>query len=95
MDSDVYNTTVNYGGKTVYSSSYTPLYCGCGCGMYSVNSCFGFGFGGLGGTLGMGLGYTLGTALTPMMPSIFRGVAKGIKNLWNTIFHKKTKAENS
>ena len=104
MIADVYNTTVNFDGKTMFSSSYTPFGCCCGGGMFPMNSCFGFGFGGFGGFesgLGMGVGYAAGMALTS--PQVLKGiwngmkwvgntVAKGVSNLWNNIFHKKSKA---
>lgn len=148
MIADVYNTTVNFDGKTMFSSSYTPFGCCCGGGMYTMNSCFGFGFngiggfGGLGGGLGFGLGYAAGMALlTPqVLKSIGSGlswfgtkviapaatfmwnsvlkpagigiwngmkwvgntvakgakaVAKGVSNLWNNIFHKKSKTKKT
>ena len=128
MLADVYNTTVNFDGKTMFSSSYSPCFCRCGGGF--INSCFNFGFGGFGGGLGVGLGYVAGMALFPALPAIFRGkghglswlgttvlapagraigkaavwvsktaakgakaVAKGVSNLWNNIFHKKSKAK--
>ena len=123
MVSDVYNTTVNVNGNTMFSSTYYPGYCCCGSGMY-MNSCFGYGFGGIGSGLGFGLGYAAGLSLTPLMPTIINGawsgikwfgssviapaakgvwsgikwvgntVAKGVKNLWNNIFHKKSKTKS-
>ncbi len=99
MYSDVYNTTVNVNGKTMFSSTYYPGYCCCGPGMF-MNSCFGFGFGGFGGGFGFGTGYAVGMAAFPLMPALFKGigkgvsaVAKGVKNLWNNIFHKKSKTK--
>ena len=111
MVSDVYNTTVNVNGNKEFSSTYYPGYCCCGSGMY-MNSCFGYGFGGIGSGLGFGLGYAAGVSLIPLMPNIINGVwsgmkwvgntvakgacavAKGVKNLWNNIFHKKSKTKS-
>ena len=138
MVADVYNMTVNFNGETMFSRSYSPCFCRCGSGMYTMNSCFGFGYGGFGGGLGMGLGFAAGLALVPAMPAIFKGigkactwigntaapflwnnffkpvglgiwsgmkfvgntvakgakaVAKGTSNLWNKIFHKKSKVK--
>ena len=120
MGSDVYNTTVNVNGNTMFSSTFYPGYCCCGNRMY-MNSCFGFGYGGIGSGLGFGLGYAAGISLVPLMPTIIKGidnglswfgtkviapaakgvwsgikwtgktVAKGVSNLWNNIFHKKSK----
>ena len=122
MIGDIYNTTVNVNGKKVFSSTFYPGRCCCGGGMF-MNSCFGFGYGGIGNGLGFGLGFAAGTALVPLMPTIFKGignglswfgtkviapaakgvwsgmkwvgntVAKGVKNLWNNIFHKKSKTK--
>ena len=107
MISDVYNTTVNINGETMFSSSYSPCFCRCRNGMF-MNSCFNLGFGGFGGGLGLGVGYAAGMALVPLFPTIIRGIgnaavwvgkgvakgacaaAKGAKNLWNKIFHKKS-----
>lgn len=90
MYSDVYNTTVNVNGNTMFSSTYYPGYCCCGRGMY-MGSCFGFGYGGFVDGLGIGLGYTAGALMVPLMPAIVRGIGKGISSLWNGIFHKKSK----
>ena len=110
MYSDVYNTTVNVNGKTMFSSTYYPGYCCCGPGMF-MNSCFGFGFGGIEAGLGFGLGCAAGASLVPLMPTILNGVwsgmkwvgktvakgacavARGVSNLWNSIFHKKSKTK--
>ena len=106
MYSDVYNTTINFNGETIFSSSYSPCFCRCGRGF--INSCFNFGYGGFGNGLGIGLGFAAGMALIPMMPTIINGlwsgmkwvgntvakgakaVAKGVSNLWNKVFHKKS-----
>ena len=132
MVGDVYNTTVNVNGETMFSSSYSPCFCRCGGGMYMMNSCFGFGFGSFGSGLGFGVGYAAGMALPSAMPAIFKGigtaatwtwnnvlkpvgnaigsaavwvgktvakgakaVAKGVSNVWNSIFHKKSKTEKA
>ncbi len=81
MVADVYNTTVNVNGNTMFSSTYSPCVCNCGMG-----SCFGYGFGGympmfgFGGNfmsgLGFGTGYAAGLSLTPMMPTIFKGIGQ-------------------
>lgn len=92
MYSDVYNTTVNVNGNTMYSSTFYPGYCCCGPGMY-MGSCFGFGFGGIEAGLGFGLGCAAGASLVPLMPTIVKGIGKGILSLWNSIFHKKPKAK--
>ena len=122
MVSDVYNTTVNVNGSTVYSGTYSLGNCCCR-NMGYINSCFGFGYGGFGNGLGFGLGFGIGAGLTPLLPTIFKGignglswfgtkvivpaakgvwsgmkwvgntVAKGVKNLWNNIFHKKSKTK--
>jgi len=87
---DVYRTTVNVNGKTVFSSRFSP----CCCPMYSypMMSCFGYGFGGFGyggfwpgcsfGTgfgagIGAGLGIAAGAALVPAMPAIVKGIGQG------------------
>lgn len=99
MYSDVYNTTVNVDGKTVYSRTFYPGACCCGGGMF-MNSCFGFGYSGV----GFGIGFAAGRALTPVLPNIFNGICsgvcwvgktigKGVSGLWNSIFHKKTKTK--
>jgi len=77
MFGDIYNTTVNVNGKTMYSRSFSPGGCCCGGGMY-MNSCFGFGYGGFGSGLGIGIGYAAGMALIPMMPAIFKGIGSGL-----------------
>ena len=86
MFGDVYNTTVNCNGTTMYSSTFYPGRC-C-CNMYNMNSCFGFGFGGM-NTIGVGLGFAAGMALMPMMPAIFRGIGKGVSwlapKIWSGI----------
>ncbi len=127
MVGDVYNTTVNVNGRTMYSSTFYPGNCCCGSYM---NSCFGYGYGGFGGGLGFGVGLAAGMAMVPLMPVAIKGiwsgikwfgskviapaakgvwsgikwagntiakgacaVAKGVKNLWNKIFHKKSKSK--
>lgn len=77
MYSDVYNTTINFNGKTMFSSSYSPCFCRCGGGF--MNSCFSFGYGGFGNGLGIGLGYAAGMALVPALPAIFKGIGNGLK----------------
>ena len=77
MYSDVYNTTINFNGETMFSSSYTPCFCRCGRGF--INSCFNFGYGGFGNALGIGLGYAAGMALVPALPAIFKGIGNGLK----------------
>ena len=78
MVADVYNTTVNINGNRVFSSSYSLGDCCCCGGMYSMNSCFGFGYGGFTNGLGMGLGFGAGMALVPVMPAIFKGIGNGL-----------------
>ena len=136
MYSDIYNTTVNVNGNRVFSSTYTPGY-GCGCcrgGMFGMNSCFGFGFYNPVPFFAMGTGFMAGIALAPELPSIFKGIGKGlawfgtriiapaavgawkgvssaaswigngiakgasavangVSNIWNKIFHKKSKVK--
>lgn len=80
MYSDVYNTTINVNGNRMFSSSFYPGYsCGCcGRGMFGMNSCFGFGYGGMEAGIGMGLGFAAGMALVPALPNIFKGIGKGL-----------------
>ena len=95
MIADVYNTTVNFDGSTMYSASYIPFsgYCG---GMYPMNSCFGYGFGyGCDNMLGATIGCAVGWSASKFVPQAFNAVAKGVSNLWNNIFHKKPKTEQS
>ena len=99
------DTTVTVNGKTVYSSRRHH----CCRNMYGMNSCFGLGFGGFGcGGFGFGcmpfspeavIGFGIGTAVAPLLPTIFKGIGKGIVaigkgigKLWNKIFHKKSKS---
>lgn len=127
MIGDIYNTTVNVNGSTMYSRTFYPGSCCCNGYM---NSCFGFGYGGFGAGLGVGVGFAAGMAMVPLMPTVIKGVwsgikwfgssviapaakgawngikwagnmiakgacavAKGVKNLWNNIFHKKSKSK--
>ncbi len=77
MYGDVYNTTVNVNGNTLFSRTLYPGRCCCGGGMY-MNSCFGPGYGGFGNGLGIGLGFAAGMAAIPMMPAIVNGVWSGM-----------------
>ena len=88
---DVYNTTVNVNGSTVFRSRYSPCCCSP-----MMGSCFGFGFGGYGfgafggygfgmfgpgafeAGLGMGVGYAAGRAVVPALPAIFKGIGQGL-----------------
>ena len=72
---DVYNTTINVNGKNVFSSRYTPCCCSS---MYTMNSCFGFGYGCFGAGLGAGVGFAAGMALAPALPNIFKGIGKAV-----------------
>ena len=87
MFGDVYNTTVNYNGQTMYSSTFYPGRC-C-CGGYNMNSCFGFGFGGMGNGIGTGLGFALGMAAIPVLPALFKGIGKAVSwvapKIWSGI----------
>lgn len=89
---DVYNTTVNVNGSTVFRSRYSTDCC-CYGSMYSspMMSCFGYGFGGMGfggfgwyspcsfsAGLGAGVGYAAGAALVPALPNIFKGIGQGL-----------------
>ena len=106
MYSDVYNTKVNINGETVYSSSYRPGNCCCN-NMFTMNSCFGFGYPCIGAGIGFGVGMMAGAALVPALPAIFKGIGQGFAWLgtkviapaatfvWNSIFHKKSKTEKS
>ena len=137
---DTYSTTVKVNGDTIYSSRYTLGGCCCN-NMYTMNSCFGFGYSGIGCGIGMGLGMAAGAflmspvgisacgkffswlgksviapaatfawnnVLKPVGNAVWSGikwvgntvakgacaVAKGVKNLWNNIFHKKSKTKS-
>jgi len=79
---DVYNTTVNVNGNTVFRSRYNT---NCCCGYSSRMSCFGFGYGGYGcwpgsfeAGLGAGVGFAAGRALIPALPLIFKGISQGL-----------------
>ena len=87
---DVYNTTVNVNGNTVFRSRFSTCCCGP---MFPppMMSCFGFGYGGFGfggfgcygsrafeAGLGAGVGFAAGTALIPALPSIFKGIGSGL-----------------
>jgi hypothetical protein len=73
---DVYKTTVNFNGETVYSSTYRLGGCCCN-NMFTMNSCFGFGYPCLGSGIGFGVGMMAGAALIPAMPSIVKGIGQG------------------
>ena len=88
---DVYNTTINVNGNTMFKSRFSP--CCCSFSSSMPMSCFGFGFGGMGiggfgiggfcpgsfeAGLGMGVGFAAGTALVPAMPKILKGIGKGL-----------------
>ena len=97
MISDVYNTTVNINGDTMFSSSYSPCFCRCRGGMF-MNSCFNFGFGGFGGFgsgLGFGVGYTAGMALVPLLPTIFKGIGTAATYTWNNVLKPAGRAIGS
>ena len=91
--------TVKVNGKTVYSNKYRN----CCRNMYTMNSCFGLGYGWnycMPFSPEAFLGFAAGAAVVPFLPAIFKGigkaasaVGKGISNLWKNIFHKKSKTK--
>lgn len=81
LGGDVYNTTVNINGRTIFSSRFSPCCCGP---MFPppMMSCFGYGFGYFPCSWQAGLGFAAGAAagaaLVPALPSIFKGIGKGL-----------------
>lgn len=82
---DTYSTTINVNGDTIYSSKYTLGGCCCR-NMYTMNSCFGFGYPSISCGIGFGVGMMAGMALLPAMPAIFRGIGKGLSWLGTNFF---------
>ena len=79
MTSDIYNTTVNVNGNRVYSSTYSlgDSCCCCRNGVYTMNSCFGFGYDPA-AYVAMGIGFAAGAAITPFIPRIFNYIGQGL-----------------
>lgn len=132
------NTFINSNGHSVafHYNSLSPFGCCRGFGGFTPG-CFGFGFNPMCGnpyafSAGAGLGFAAGVALTPLLPSVFKGIGQGcswlwnkaivpaakgvwegvkwvgngiakgakwvwngVKNLWNNIFHKDSKAKQA
>lgn len=110
MCGDVYNTTVNINGDRVYSRTFFPgMCCGRMYPMNSCFG-FGYACVGNGISFGIGcaLGRALVPALPSIASGAWSGVkwigntvakgakavAKGVSNLWNSIFHKKSKTKD-